>query len=71
MRCSKLRYYSDLELAGTSKKTLKTSFSRCTYINFEDFEFEEIDTAKKLNEFVKSKISDSEKYYLFLMKFSM
>ena len=28
-------------------------------MNFEDFEFEEIDTAKKLHEFVKSKIKDS------------
>ena len=35
------------------------------YMNFEDFEFEEIDTAKKLHEFVKSKIKDSEKYYIF------
>lgn len=34
-------------------------------MNFEDFEFEEIDTAKKLHEFVKSKIKDSEKYYIF------
>lgn len=42
-----------------------TDEKHIVYINFEDFEFEEIDTAKKLNEFVKSKISDSEKYYLF------
>lgn len=34
-------------------------------MNFEDFEFEEIDTAKKLHDFVKSKIKDSEKYYIF------
>ena len=34
-------------------------------MNFEDFEFEETDTAKKLHEFVKSKIKDSEKYYIF------
>lgn len=34
-------------------------------MNFEDFEFEEIDTDKKLHEFVKSKIKDSEKYYIF------
>ena len=37
-------------------------------MNFEDFEFEEIDTAKKLHEFVKSKIKDSEKYYIFFDK---
>lgn len=42
-----------------------TDEKHIVYINFEDFEFEEIDTAKKLNEFVKSKISDSEKYDLF------
>ena len=37
-------------------------------MNFEDFEFEEIDTAKKLHDFVKSKIKDSEKYYIFFDK---
>lgn len=35
------------------------------YINFEDFEFEEIDSAKKLHEYIKPKITDSQKYYLF------
>ena len=35
------------------------------YINFEDFEFEEIDNAKKLHEYIKPKIKDSQKYYLF------
>lgn len=35
------------------------------YINFEDFEYEEIDTAKKLHEHIKSLIIDSDKYYLF------
>ena len=33
MRCSKLRYYSDLELASTSKKSVKTSFSMCPALN--------------------------------------
>lgn len=44
---------------------LKTDAQHIIYINFEDFEFEEIDTAKKLNEFIKSKIIDSNKYYIF------
>ena len=35
------------------------------YINFEDFEFEEINTAKKLHEYIKNLIKDSKKYYLF------
>lgn len=35
------------------------------YMNFEDFEYENINTAKKLNEYIKSFIKDSEKYYLF------
>ena len=35
------------------------------YINFEDFEYEEINTAKKLHELIKSLIIDSDKYYLF------
>ena len=44
---------------------LKTDDKHIIYVNFEDFEFEEIDTAKKLNEFIKSKIIDSNKYYIF------
>lgn len=43
----------------------KTEDEHIIYMNFEDFEFEEIDTAKKLHEFIKSKITDSEKYYIF------
>lgn len=43
----------------------KTDDEHIIYMNFEDFEFEEIDTAKKLHEFIKSKITDSEKYYIF------
>ena len=42
----------------------KTDTKHIIYINFEDFEFEEIDTAKKLHEFIKTKISDSKKYYI-------
>lgn len=43
----------------------KTDDKHIIYVNFEDFEFEEIDTAKKLHEFIKSKIKDSKKYYIF------
>jgi predicted AAA+ superfamily ATPase len=35
------------------------------YINFEDFEYEEIKTAKDLHIYVKSKIKDNKKYFLF------
>ena len=34
MRCCKSRYYSDLQLAGTSKNFLKGSFSRFPRSNF-------------------------------------
>lgn len=43
----------------------KISENHIIYMNFEDFEFEEIDTAKKLYLYIKEKIVDSEKYYLF------
>lgn len=43
----------------------KTEDEHIIYMNFEDFEFEEIDTAKKLHEYIKSKVTDSEKYYIF------
>ncbi len=35
------------------------------YINFEDFDFEEYTEPKKLNKYVKDKIKDQKKYYLF------
>ena len=35
------------------------------YINFEDFDFDEYTDPKKLNEYVKSKITDENKYYIF------
>ena len=43
----------------------KVSEDHVIYINFEDFEFENINTAQKLHEFIKNKIIDSQKYYLF------
>ncbi len=35
------------------------------YINFEDYDYEEFTEAKKLHDYVKEKIIDQEKYYLF------
>ncbi len=35
------------------------------YINFEDYDFIEYTEAKKFNEYIKSKIKDKNKYYLF------
>ena len=35
------------------------------YINFEDYDFIEYTEARKFNEYVKSKIKDKNKYYLF------
>lgn len=36
------------------------------YINFEDLDYEFIDTAQKLNKFIKDKIFDQNKYFIFL-----
>lgn len=36
------------------------------YINFEDLDYEFIDTAQKLNKFIKDKIYDQNKYFIFL-----
>ena len=44
---------------------LNVAENHIIYINFEDFEFEEINTAKKLHEYIKPFIKDSKKYYLF------
>lgn len=35
------------------------------YINFEDYDFEEYTDAKKLNDYIKEKIIDDKKYYIF------
>lgn len=34
------------------------------YINFEDLDYEFIDTAQKLNKFIKDKIFDQNKYFI-------
>lgn len=36
------------------------------YVNFEFIEFEELQNYKKLNEYIKEKIVDKNKYYVFL-----
>ena len=35
------------------------------YINFEDFDYEEYTDPKKLNDYIKEKIKDDKKYYIF------
>ena len=35
------------------------------YINFEDYDYEKYTNPKKLNEYIKEKIIDDKKYYLF------
>lgn len=45
--------------------TNKVSKDHIIYINFEDFAYEEIKTAKLFYELVKSKMIDDEKYYMF------
>lgn len=45
--------------------TSKVSKDHIIYINFEDFAYEEIKTSKLFYEFVKSKMIDNEKYYMF------
>lgn len=45
--------------------TQKNPKDHIIYLNFEDYEYEEINTAKKLHEYIKSLVKDSEKYYFF------
>lgn len=40
--------------------------SHIIYINFEDIDFEYIDTAQKLNTVIKGRVKDQNKYYIFL-----
>lgn len=35
------------------------------YINFEDYDYEEYTAPKKLNNYIKEKIIDDKKYYIF------
>src|ERR1035437_6698606 len=40
--------------------------SNIIYINFESFEYSEVDTPEKLYKFVKSKIDNKQRYYILL-----
>lgn len=50
---------NELEEKGTDKKHI-------IYINFELIEYEELQDYKKLNKYIKEKIIDNKKYYVFL-----
>ena len=69
MRCSKLRYYRDLELASTSKKSTKMSFSRCPlhFIIVNEFQFLHIFTEKnqKKHFFCPLLLTGTEMRFLF------
>jgi predicted AAA+ superfamily ATPase len=44
----------------------RVSADHIIYINFEDMDFENLTTSKELNRYLKSKIIDNDKYYIFL-----
>lgn len=46
-------------------KNNKVDEDHIIYINFEDFDFEEYTNPKKLNNYIKAKITDEKKYYIF------
>ena len=46
-------------------KSNKVAADHIIYINFEDFDYEEYTDPKKLNSYVKEKMVDQEKYYIF------
>ena len=46
-------------------KKNETDDEHIIYINFEDFDYEEYTDPKKLNNYVKGKIKDDKKYYIF------
>ena len=47
-------------------KEKKINEQHIIYINFEFIEFEELQDYKKLNTYIKEKIVDDNKYYIFL-----
>lgn len=61
-RCGKSKL---LEQIIEEIKTNGVKENHIIYINFEDIDYEYIDNAQKLNEYVKEKIIDNDKYYLF------
>ncbi|MDR1698124.1 MAG: ATP-binding protein [Erysipelotrichaceae bacterium] len=44
----------------------RVSLDHIIYMNFEDMDFEEIATSKQLNAFLKTRMIDDKKYYIFL-----
>ena len=46
-------------------KKNKVDDKHIVYINFEDYDYEEYTNPKKLNQYIKEKITDKKKYYLF------
>ena len=46
-------------------KKSKTDDAHIIYVNFEDYDFEEYTEPKKLNNYIKEKIVDDKKYYIF------
>jgi len=54
-----------LEMIMMEIKNKPTDNDHIIYINFENFEFEWIDTAKKLHEYLKERMLDDSRYYLF------
>ena len=46
-------------------KSLGVKDDHIIYINFEDFEYEDVKEAKEFNQLVKKSIVDSNKYYMF------
>ena len=50
-------------------KELGVDDKHILYINFEDVEYSYIHNYLDLNQYVKERIVDKEKYYLFLMKY--
>ncbi len=45
-------------------KSLGVKDDHIIYINFEDFEYEDVKEAKEFNQLVKNNIIDSNKYYI-------
>ena len=62
-RCGKS---SILLLLAEHLKKRKISEKRIIFINFENMEYAELNTAQKLYEFVKDKMKQKRKYYIFL-----
>lgn len=55
-------------LMQIKEELLSSGIDNCHIIevNFEDIEFEKIRTTDKLNNYIKKKITDDRKYYIFL-----